>query len=156
MVKLPRPGKLLRKARTVAPDVANDAADDVASKVLAGTVPGSATTGISPNPMTNAVIADIALRSGGQLLRRAVEVGLLGKALGSGTARNVVKGRSMGQTLLGTAIARVATRSVPGALIVGGGLLAKALYERRHARDEAAKGNAALRERAAKGRKQDK
>ena len=37
----------------------------------------------------------------------------------------------MAQTLIGTAIARVATRSVPGALLIGGGLLAKALYDRR-------------------------
>jgi hypothetical protein len=112
--------------------------------------------GISPNPMTNAVIADIALRGGGQILRRAVEKGLLGKAVGSGTAKNLVKGRGMGQTLLGTAIARIATRSVPGALIVGGGLLAKALYERRHARDEAKEGRKALADQAAKGREVDR
>ena len=71
----------------------------------------------SPNPMTNLVLADIALRGGGQLLRHAVERGLLGKAVGPAKAKNLIKGRSMGQTLIGTAIARIATRSVPGALI---------------------------------------
>jgi hypothetical protein len=41
---------------------------------------------------------------------------------------------SLAGGLVGTAIARVATRSVPGAILVGGGLVAKALYERRKSR----------------------
>ena len=59
----------------------------------------------SPNPMTNIVIADIALRSGGQLMRHAVERTLLGVKYSKGTARDLVKGRSMTQTLVGTALA---------------------------------------------------
>ncbi len=35
--------------------------------------------------------------------------------------------------LAGLALTRVATRSVPGAIIVGGAFLAKKLYDRRHA-----------------------
>jgi len=106
----------------------------------------------SPNPMTNLVLADIALRGGGQLLRHAVERGLLGKAVGAARAKNLIKGRSMGQTLIGTAIARIATRSVPGALIVGGGLLAKTLYDRKHAKDSAKAGAAAVERQAKRGK----
>jgi len=93
--------------------------------------------GPSPNPATNLILADIALRGGGQLLRQAVERTLLGIKYSPGKARDIVKGRSMMQTLVGTAAARLATRSVPGAIIVGGGLLAKTLYDRRKSRAEA-------------------
>ena len=85
----------------------------------------------SPSPMTNIVLADVLLRAGGQLLRRSVEAGVLGQKYGKGKAKKIIRGRSMKQTLLATAIARIATRSVPGAIIVGGGLLAKTLYDRR-------------------------
>ena len=84
----------------------------------------------SPNPMTNVLLADIALRGGGQILRHAVERLVLGVKYSPDKAKDIVKGRSMAQTLVSTAIARLATRSVPGAIIVGGGLLAKTLYDR--------------------------
>ena len=86
--------------------------------------------GPSPNPMTNLVIADLALRGGGQLLRHVVERTLLGAKFSPAKAKNIIGGRTMFQTLLGTAVARIATRSVPGAILVGGGLLAKTLYDR--------------------------
>ena len=38
-------------------------------------------------------------------------------------------------SLLGAVATRLATRSVPGAIIVGGALLAKTLYERKHTYD---------------------
>jgi hypothetical protein len=93
--------------------------------------------GPSPNPMTNLIIADVALRGGGRLLRHVVERTVLGVKYTPEKARDIVKGRGMAQTLLGTAVARIATRSVPGALLVGGGLLAKALYDRSKDRREA-------------------
>jgi hypothetical protein len=105
----------------------------------------------SPNPMTNLVIADIALRGGGRILRHLVETGVLKTKYDAGTARNIVKGRGMVQTLLGTAAARIATRSVPGAILVGGGLLAKALYDRKQGRQAERKGAQAVEEQAAKG-----
>lgn len=98
----------------------------------------------SPSPMTNVILADVLLRAGGQLLRRSVETGVLGRQFGKGKAKKIVKGRSMTQTLLGTAIARIATRSVPGAIIVGGGLLAKTLYDRRRATEAAKEGKEAV------------
>jgi len=107
----------------------------------------------SPNPATNLLIADIALRGGGALLKRAVEAGLLGATgVGKNKAKNAIKGRSLGQSLVGTMIARVATRSVPGALLVGGGLLAKTLYDRKRGGKAAAEGHAKLNKQARKGR----
>jgi hypothetical protein len=85
--------------------------------------------GPSPNPMTNMLISDIAMRGGGALMRHLAERAVLGAKYDPKTAKGVVAGRSMKQTLIGTALARLATRSVPGALVVGGGLLAKTLYD---------------------------
>lgn len=107
----------------------------------------------SPNPMTNLIIADFALRGGGQLLRHALERTLLGAAYSKAEAKNLVKGRTMAQTLIGTAIARIATRSVPGAIVIGGGLLAKTLYDRRRGKGAArADGAKAVAKQAEKGR----
>ena len=107
----------------------------------------------SPNPMTNLIIADLALRGGGQLLRHALERTLLGAAYSKAEAKNLVKGRTMAQTLIGTAIARIATRSVPGAIVIGGGLLAKTLYDRRRGKGAArADGAKAVAKQAEKGR----
>jgi len=55
----------------------------------------------------------------------------------------------MVQTLATFAIARLATRSIPGAIVVGGGLVAKTLLDRRQSRHGARrKGDRALREQA--------
>lgn len=111
------------------------------------------TKGFSPNPMTNLIIADVALRGGGRLLRHVVERTLLGVKYPPDKARDIVKGRSMAQTLVGTAVARVATRSVPGALLVGGGLIAKALYDRSQKRSKAeTEGDSAVDKQAGTGK----
>lgn len=108
--------------------------------------------GFSPNPMTNLIIADVALRGGGRLLRHVVERTLLGVKYPPDKARDIIKGRSMAQSLVGTAVARVATRSVPGALLVGGGLIAKALYDRSQKRSKAAaEGDSAIDEQVKSG-----
>ena len=104
----------------------------------------------SPNPMTNLIIADVALRGGGRLLHHVVERGLLGVKYPADKAKNIIKGRSMTQTLVTTAVARIATRSVPGALIVGGGLLAKTLYDHGKKRKAAAEGAAQVEDQANK------
>lgn len=107
--------------------------------------------GPSPNPMTNLVLADLVLRGSGRLMRRTVEQLLLQSKYDQGMARRIVKGRGLTKTLLSTAIARVATSSVPGALVVGGGLLAKTLYDRNQGRRQAQRaGTKALAEQAAK------
>ncbi|MFM5895878.1 MAG: hypothetical protein ACKOQM_15805 [Novosphingobium sp.] len=108
--------------------------------------------GLSPNPATNLLIADLALRGGGQLLRHAIERTVLGAKYTPDKAKKIVKGRSMVQTLIGTAAARLATRSVPGAIVVGGGLLAKALYDRRQGKRAAkASGTRAIEAQAKRG-----
>lgn len=107
--------------------------------------------GISPNPMTNLLITDLLLRGGGRLLKNVVERTVLGASFTPAKAKKIVKGRSMTQSLVGTALARIATRSVPGAIVVGGGVLAKALYERRRKGASAKKGEQEAAEQAAKG-----
>lgn len=96
-----------------------------------------------PNPVANLVLADVALRSGGAILRRAVEKGLLTPRMGKAGAEQRIKSRSVTETLVSTALARVATRSVPGAIVIGGGMLAKMLYDNRKARAKARKGEPA-------------
>jgi hypothetical protein len=93
--------------------------------------------GPSPNPATNVLIAEIVVRSAGRLARRAMEKGLLKARFEREQAVAIVEGRGLGHALVSTAVARVATRSVPGALLVGGGLLAKTLYDRTISRRKA-------------------
>lgn len=96
-------------------------------------------------PVTRTILAGIALRAGSTLLKRSVDRGILGvapgvlksaaKAAGAKAAEQVAKApkpkRSMATRLLTAAATRIATRSVPGAIVVGGALLAKTLHERR-------------------------
>src|SRR5687768_6164176 len=77
--------------------------------------------GPSANPMTNLVIVDLVLRAGTRVVRHALERGVLGTKYSPDKAKAIVKSRTMTQTLVGTAVARIATGSVPGALLVGGG-----------------------------------
>jgi hypothetical protein len=93
--------------------------------------PGEDSAAPAPPPVANRVLADIALRSGVTLLRRAIENGLLEGKAGSARTRRIIKGGTLGGTVIATAAVRIATRSIPGAILVGGGLVAKALYDRR-------------------------
>lgn len=130
-------GSKLRGAKQTARDAAARATDAVKE-----------TPGPSPNPMTNLIIADVVLRGGGRLMRNAVEKGLLGVKYPQDKAGKLVSGRSMASTLIATAVARVATRSVPGAILVGGGLLAKTLYDRRKGQAAREEGRAQVEKRA--------
>lgn len=107
----------------------------------------------SPNPMTNLIITDIALRAGGTLLRHTLERGAIGAKVGAKKAGRIVKGRSMIQTLVGTAVARIATRSVPGAIVVGSGMLIKTLVDRKRAKQAQIEGAVAVEEQAERGKK---
>ena len=90
--------------------------------------------GPSTNPATNFILADVAIRAGSYLARRGVEKGLLANRYGKDTAKGIVINKTLGQSLVSLALARLATRSVPGALVVGGGALAKSLLDRRKSR----------------------
>ncbi len=81
----------------------------------------------------NRILARIARRGGGRLLNLAVD-----RFLPTAPVPPADKPARPGKSLLGplaaAAVVRLATRSVPGAIVVGGGMLAKRLYDRRRAR----------------------
>ena len=86
--------------------------------------------GPSPNPATNLLIMDIAMRGASMIAGRAIQRALLGARYDADTAADIVKGRSMIQSMTATSAARFATRSLPGFLLVTGGLLAKTVFDR--------------------------
>jgi len=93
--------------------------------------------GPTPNPATNIILADIVMRMGSYVLRDRVERAFLTGRYGRGTAKQIVRNRSVGQSLAAVAIAKLGTRSLPGAALVGVGLLAKTLFDRSQARRRA-------------------
>ncbi len=92
-------------------------------------------------PVTRTILAGIAMRAGSTLLKRGVDRGILGAApevlksaakAAAKVPKAKPKGRmGIGARLLTAAATRIATRSVPGAIVVGGALLAKTLHEHR-------------------------
>jgi len=106
--------------------------------------------GPSSNPATNLLILDVAMRGASMVAGRAVERALLRTRYQREKARDIVKGRSMLSALTATGVARVATRSVPGFLLVAGGLFAKAVIDRSMTRRESVRrGDRQLAEQAA-------
>ena len=87
--------------------------------------------GIRPGEM----IVDIALREGALLARRAVQRNLARAGVTGKRAGRFASGEGFTKRLAATTIAHLAARSVPGTILVGGGLLAKALYELRKSRN---------------------
>ncbi len=85
---------------------------------------------------TDKIIADLARRGGNRLIDLT-----LGKVMPDESAQPKKRPTLIGG-LIGVAAVRIATRSVPGAIVVGGGLLAKTLYDRKQAK-QAAKAEAA-------------
>jgi hypothetical protein len=105
--------------------------------------------GPSPNPATNLLLADVVMRMGSYALRHGVERAFLTGRYGKSTAKQIVKGRTIPQSLAAVAIAKLGTRSLPGAALVGVGLVAKTLFDRRQARRRAqAEGDVKLIEQA--------
>lgn len=121
------------------------------AKAKATTDKSGGIEGPSPNPMTNLILTDLLLRGGGQIMRHAVEAALLASKYDKSKAKKIIKGRSLTQTIVSTAVARIATRSVPGAILVGGASLAKLLYDRRRGRAARVEGQRDVAEQAAKG-----
>ena len=101
--------------------------------------------GPTDNPATNLMMADVAIRAGTYIVRRAVEKGFLRGRYGKRTAQDILHNRTLGQTLISFGLAKIATRNLPGAVIIGGGALAKSLYERRKSkRQQRAEGDREL------------
>lgn len=121
-----KPGKInLRSGE------ASGGISDAGAKALTKAT-GTSTTvpGPSNNPATNLIIHDIAMRAGGRLLRHTVEKTLLRGRYGGAGAKAIVENRGLAQTFISGMLARYATRSLPGAMLVGGGLVAKTLFDR--------------------------
>ena len=72
----------------------------------------------------SSILAKLARQHGGKLLD-----GAIGRALPAAGGKS-----SLLAGIAGAALVRIATRSVPGAIVVGGGLLAKTLYDRRRSK----------------------
>ena len=86
--------------------------------------------GPSTNPATNLLIADVALRTMSHIFRRKVEDGMLRARYDPEEAKRIVEGRTLGQTLGHHIASRIATKSLPGAILVTGALLGKAAFDR--------------------------
>lgn len=115
------------------------------TKRAGGVVPGP-----SSNPATNLLIMDIAMRGVSLLAARGIERAALRLRYRPAKADDIVEGRSMVATLAATGAARVATRSVPGFLLVSAGLLAKTLIDRSlRPRESRRRGDQRLAEQAA-------
>ena len=116
--------------RGKAPNHLTDVVSDEIADMSGDAGGENAIPGPSPNASTNLLIHDIILRSAGRMTRHTLEKALLGRQYGSKFAKEVVENRSLVQTLAAYGVTKVATRSVPGALLVGGGLLAKVVFDR--------------------------
>ena len=104
--------------------------------------------GPTENPATNLMMADIALRTGSYLMRNLVERKILGKRYGKVDAKKIIASRSVKQTVATVIVSKVATKSVPGAVLVGSGLIVKTLFDRSQKRRKAKRaGDRALLER---------
>ncbi len=87
------------------------------------------------NPGTNLLIADIVVRGASTLFRQTVEKRVAKASVEQEEdAQELLDGRTLITTLGLYGASRLATRSVPGLLMVTGGLLAKTLYDRGKAR----------------------
>ena len=95
--------------------------------------------GISTNPATNLLIADVVLSGLTRLVRRNIEKSMLRAEYDPEEAKRILNGRSLGQTVTNHTASRIATRSLPGAVLITGGLLAKAMFDRSASKRRAAK-----------------
>ena len=86
--------------------------------------------GPSTDPATNFLLTDVALRGATVLARLAIEHALLRNRYDAGTATTIIAKRGLGKRLLSAGMSRVAAKSLPGALLVGGGMMGKIMYDR--------------------------
>lgn len=80
-------------------------------------------------------VADAALRKTGSIARKQLDRRLAGLGLTANDVARLAAGKQgFGTRIAAAALMRLATRSVPGALAVGGGIVAKALLDRKRQR----------------------
>jgi hypothetical protein len=89
---------------------------------------------LAEDPASTLLLANAAILAGSYIVRRAVEKGLLHGRYGGDAAQELLASKNIGQTVVAMGLAKLATRSLPGAVIVSGGAVAKALYDRRQAK----------------------
>ena len=82
-------------------------------------------------------LIDLALRRAGAAARQALDRRLARAGYSKRDVRKIVRREGRAKRVAAAAIARLATRSVPGALVVGGAVAAGALLKRRNAASEA-------------------
>ncbi len=104
--------------------------------------------GPSDNPAANLLFADIMVRTGSYAFKQIMQRRMLRDRYDRQTAKEIVNKRSLAKTATSFVVAKVATKSLPGALVVGGGMLVKTLFDRSQSHRAAKKaGDAALAER---------
>ena len=79
---------------------------------------------------TSLIVSEIVLRSVGRLTRQTLEKAVARRRYDPAKAKAIVEDRGILHTVAAYGVTKLDTRSVPGALLVGGGLLAKTLYDR--------------------------
>ena len=87
--------------------------------------------------MNNRSFARIAREQAPKLLEQAIKVLVAGAVVQDEVSDEQKPSKakpSLGRRLASTVLVRVATRSVPGAIIVSGGLIAKTLHDRHQAK----------------------
>lgn len=89
------------------------------------------------NPKSNLIMADLALRGLSVIARIAVEKALLRQRYNPRAAKEILSKGPLGQRMLLAGAGRLAARSVPGALLVGGGILGKVMLDRIRTRRQA-------------------
>ena len=154
MARKPKPATKVTSDKTPRSHITDRAGTKIAKVSRAVTRSNDTVPGPSTNPATNLIVSDLILRSIGRLARHSVEKGLLGRRYGKDVAKLAVENRSLIETLAVFGATRLATRSVPGAALVAGSLLAKTLYDRRRSRKAAQRsGDRAVTKQARRGKR---
>ena len=91
-------------------------------------------TGLRANPIVRLLLADVVVRNGARLLRNQTARRFISGRLGLAKSDVPAPNPGLPQRLASMAVMRLATRSLPGAAIVGAGWLAHNLYKRGKAR----------------------
>mgnify|MGYP000515916230 CR=1 FL=1 len=128
------PERCLANPEFPAPTIArfcpgNQLADTV-MKALAQVAPTRVSAGVG----NLRVIAFSGLQNSEHWVHMEIFEGSYGGRYGKDVAKNIVQNKTLGQSLVSFGLAKLATKNLPGAVIVGGGALVKTLYDRRKSR----------------------
>lgn len=93
------------------------------------------------------IAANLAMKLGTSMLRGTVERAILRGRFGESAAERILKEKRVKGSGLASTAAKYATRSRPGALVVGAGLLAKTLFDKGGERRARLSGKAAKKRR---------